>query len=1205
MPGYTMRLFRPLVVSALTIHNSLFTTLGLKARPKILQSCGTAGRRILCAVVLLLASLCVSAQGISGKYSNWRTKRIAVSADSINLDTLSIAPGSLIISGAAPADYSLEPYKSLLRWKQKPQSDSVTIHYRVLPFSLVQRSFHKDRRLIDSVYAFNYVPAMNPSAASSAFVEFAPLEYTGSYGRSISLGNNQDAALQSHFNLQASGYLPDSIRLEAAISDNTLPFQPEGNTQRLQEFDQVYIRLTRRQHLLQIGDYNIEQPKSYFLNFNKRVQGLYYQSGFGIGKNAYNSFGVSGSVAKGEFARNIFTGLEGNQGPYKLTGNNGEQFFIVLAGTERVYINGLIQERGDNADYIINYNTGEIRFMPRRLITKDSRIQVEFEYQSRSYLNSLVYAWDEAQIGKKLSLHLNVYSNQDAKNQGYTQNLSGEQKRFLSTIGDSISNAYYPVIALDTFAAGKVLYKLIDTTVNGVRYDSVFIYSTNRDSARFALSFSYVGPGKGDYVISAKVANGRVYDWVTPAGGRPQGDYAPVQLLITPKMQQVYTLAANYQVDSFKALTVEVAASNYDPNLFSAQDDRTHLGIGTKLRYAETRFLGKKDSSGVTNWNWHNEGSYEFVQDRFRAVAPYRNVEFGRDWNVPPIDARKPDEHLAGYNTSLSNRRFGTATYDLGYYSRDVLYKGWRNVLSYGIDKVRWRTGFSLNNTSIRDTAQHTQFFRPSAVAEFRLLRLNHTVLGAQFQQEDNRIREARMDTLRADAYRFSIYSAYLRTPEAQPLRYALTYTRRDDEHARANAFFLQSHSHTVDARFGMARSRNHLISFTGSYRRLILDDTLYNNQRGEETGLGRAEYTGNLLRGALQLQTLYETGAGQEQKRSYTYVEVPAGQGVYTWVDYNADGVQQPNEFEIAIYPDQKKFIRIFTPTNDYVRVNYVNFNQSVSLEPALYFSATKAKQWQKFVSRFSDQGSLQITNRLTGVDAVAAINPFIPALRDDRIIIAATSLSNTAFFNRSSTVWGLDYTYLRNTSKQLLTYGVEGLTNSQHAGHARWNLTSSLNANIYGRTSLRGYQSALQSDGRTYALHNNNLEPSLSWLHNGTLRLTGTVRFEDRKNEEQYGGEHATIQRIDLEFRYSRPVSGVIQARAGYVGITYDGLTTTPVAFSILDALQPGSNYLWFASWDRRVSKGIELSLEYEGRLPAIGTVVHTGRMSVRAIL
>jgi hypothetical protein len=1143
------------------------------------------------------------AQSLSTNWSNWRHRALAVRGDSVLLDTLSIAPGSFSIQDIPATDYSIEPYGAVLRWKHKPATDSVRIRYRVLPLSFSRKYYHKDRRLIDSLVAFTYNPA-GSSLNPSSFVDFNPLEYSGSYGRSISLGNNQDAALQSHFNLQASGYLPDSIRLEAAISDNTLPFQPEGNTARLQEFDQVYIRLTKKQHLLQLGDYNIEQPKSYFLNFNKRVQGLYYQSGFRLSRTASNAFGLSGSVAKGEFVRNIFNGAEGNQGPYKLTGNNGEQFFIVLAGTEKVYINGLIQERGENADYIINYNTAEIRFMPRRLITKDSRIQVEFEYQSRSYLNSLVYAWDDLQLGKKWNLHLNVYSNQDAKNQGYTQNLNGEQKRFLSAIGDSIDNAYYPVIATDTFAAGKVLYKLMDTTVNGVHYDSVFVYSTNRDSARYNLSFSFVGAGKGDYVISTKVANGRVYDWVPRMNGQRQGDYAPVQLLITPKMHQIFTLATNYKIDSFKNLNVELAASNYDPNLFSKTGDNTHLGLATKIRYNEQRSFGDKDTTGIKTWRWQNEVSYEFVQDRFKAIAPYRNVEFARDWNIPQQDLNKPDEHLAGYATSLQHRKLGNASYSFGYYGRGGAFEGFRNILTYGIDKTHWRTLFNLNLTQTQDTFQHSSFFRPGAIAEYRMIRLNHTVLGVQYQAEDNRIREIHRDTLRADAFRDAISSAYLRTPENQKLRYALTYTYRYDDRVRANAFFRQSHSNTIDMRFGYASKTNHLITLTGSYRKLEVDDTGYSKQRGEETGLGRLEYTGTLLHGALQLQTLYETGAGQEQKRSYTYVEVPAGQGVYTWVDYNSDGVQQPNEFEIALYPDQKKFIRVFTPTNEYVKVNYVNFNQSLSIDPSLYFNPGKLRHWQKFVSRFSDQGSLQITNRLTGVSAAEAINPFIPTLRDERIIIAATSFSNTAFFNRSSAVWGLDYTYLHNTSKQLLTYGVEGLSNTQHTARLRWNFTPSLSTNIQARRGLRGYESAL-SDGRTYAVHSNVAEPSLSWMYRAVFRMTGTYRFEARNNEEQYGGERAVIQRVDLEARYSKPVSGVLQVRAGYAGIRYDGSTTTPVAFTILDALQPGANYLWSASWDRRVSKGIELSLEYEGRKPASGNAIHTGRMSVRAIL
>src|SRR5690606_34931233 len=131
----------------------------------------------------------------------------------------------------------------------------------------------------------------------------------------------------------------------------------------------------------------------------------------------------------------------------------------------------------------------------------------------------------------------------------------------------------------------------------------------------------------------------------------------------------------------------------------------------------------------------------------------------------------------------------------------------------------------------------------------------------------------------------------------------------------------------------------------------------------------------------------------------------------------------------------DQKKFIRIITPTNEYQKVNYVTLNHSLQLNPEnIWLAAEKKKKWQTFMSRFSDQLSLQINNRMMAEEGFKAFNPFASKVNDTSIIASLTSISNTFFFNRNSTAWGAEYTTSYNGGRSLLTYGLEGNSQLRH---------------------------------------------------------------------------------------------------------------------------------------------------------------------------
>ncbi len=1145
--------------------------------------------------------------------SNLHKKYIPVTKKVTAIDSISIIPQTFSVVGFPDSAYILDYVNATITWKRKPNLDSVVVIYRTFPYKLNAVTKRMNYDSIEGNFLVKPSTFKNDPYGNDNFFNFGNITYNGSFGRSISFGNSQDAVVTSNLNLQLSGYLADSIQITAALTDNNIPIQPDGSTAQLSDFDKIFLQFKKKTWSLSLGDIDLRQNQNYFLGFYKRLQGATFETTEQISKNISNKTLVSGAIAKGKFNRNIFQGLEGNQGPYRLQGASNELYFIVLAGTEKVFIDGQQMQRGADQDYIINYNTAEVTFTPKRMITQDSRIQVEFEYSDQNYLNSNLYLYNETNFGTKLKLRFGVFSNSDARNSPINQTLDADQKKFLYSIGDSVSKAFYPVAPIDTLAAGKILYQKIDTTyiaANGfVFHDSIYVYSVNPNVVLYNLVFADVGIGNGDYIPNLNGVNGNVYQWIAPINGQKQGQFEAAQFLVTPKTQRVITLGADYNISKQTTLSTDLAFSHYDVNTLSTLGKSADDGYAARVTLKnvhpfDTAWQGLKLTTNL---------SYEYDNANFNPVEPIHSVEFTRDWGLPIQEQLQPqNEAIYASSFELSDKKKNFVKYEFDGYDRGSSFQGIRNSISSNrvIDNWHINDMVSFSNSN-SDTAKGT-YFRPNIEVFKKFSKFGNYTLGGSYDLQDNVIRNKLTDTASQSSFQYQTISVYLKSSEQKPNHWALDYTQRVNYYAYGKEMVKGDKSNNLKLTAQFLKNKHEQLRVTATYRDLQVLDSNVTAQKSDKTLLARVEYLVNEWKGLLVGNAFYEVGSGQEQAKTYSYLQVPTGTGQYEWIDLNHDGIQQLNEFVLAQYPDQAQFIKIFTPTNDYIKANYNTFNYSITLNPKAVINLQKSKGVKNIVARMTLQSSLQLNEKEQALGFVQ-LNPLKKtSLNDTSLITRSSIFTNTFSFNKSSSKWGFDVINSQNTNKSLLTYGYESKALKEWTLRARLNLSKSFVFNTIFKSGINQlFSSSADIDSSDYNLKQYSFAPDITYTRKSNMRILIGYIMSSKQNSDQYGGQTYSSNSLNSEVKYNILQSTSILAKFSLNTIFYNGgktgsaNTTSPVAYIILEGLLPGKNYIWSLDFTKKLGGNLELGIQYEGRKPGEGPVVNTGRASLRAIL
>jgi len=1121
-----------------------------------------------------------------------RSNSVKIDADTTKIDSLSIVPSSVQLFDEnkrqlSDNEFVVDYAHSLLILKQngkKYKGQTLKMKYRVLPIDLSESYGHKDTSLIIKNYNTFENKNLFTVTKKEDFIFSDELDKNGSISRGFTFGNQRDLGTLSNLNLQLSGKLNDEVSILAAISDNNLPIQPDGNTQKIQEFDKVYVQLYTKNSGVKLGDIEMDRPPGYFLNLKKQTRGLNLYSNFDFGKKKSIKLKseLTAGLAKGKYNRVKIEGIEGNQGPYRLFGSNNESYIIILSGSEKVYINGKLLTRGEKFDYVIDYNSAELIFTANRPITKDSRITIEYEYAQQFYPR-MQFMQSNYLKTKKADFWFNFYLEQDNKNDPLSENYTDETKSLLASVGDSIHLAVAPNVRQVEYANDRVLYQLKDTLNNGTLYDSVYVYSTDPQQAIYQLGFSYVGENQGNYRAVVSNANGKVYEWVAPENGVPQGEYEPISLFIAPNKNLMANLGGRFKTSPFGHAGFELALSNLDVNTYSPQNGGDDIGYALKFNLEQS--LLKADTNNI---QFKIFGNYQMADNKFKPVENFYDVEFERDWNLS-TQLNSWEEQRAGAGFIFSKAKLGFISASANYMLRENNYEGQKaylnsNLRFQGFQLISSGSYLLTNNELYKtDYLKHKLEFSKH---------FKHFTIGVSEETEDNKWQILNIDSITPASFKFTEYAVFVNEPDSSINKYFANYKYREDFLPINNTMQKTITAKTAQAGISLLKYKAITWKTVLTYRDLSYIDSVNLENKKEDFLSGRQEISLRLAKGSINLSLFYETGSGLEIRKQYQYIEVQKGQGQFTWIDYNQNNVKELDEFELAKFADEADHIRVFIPSNEYVRAYSTQMSNTLLLQPSRVWM--KKDGMRGFLSMFSDQFAYRISQKTEKPN-------YFPDLSNQQDIISRILMIRNNFsFKSKNRKWQLDYLFENTSNRNLLINGIDERNLQNNSLRLKWKLANLLTV---FNTALIGDQNFTSEyfSWKNYRLKIQSEEFSLQLQPSQDFYTTLSYRYAEKINE--IGSESVVLNEAKLLANQNIGTKITIQADCSFVQTNYNGETNSSVAYEMLEGLQNGRNIIWTINYNQKLSKIFHLSVGYNGRTAEDSPTIHNGSLQLRA--
>jgi len=1039
--------------------------------------------------------------------------------------------------------------------------------------------------------------------------EGTDLEKSGSIFRGFTFGSNKDVTLNSGFRLQLNGRLAKDVEIVAALTDENTPIQPEGNTTKLQELDKVFIELRSNNITATIGDIEVSFPKSEFLNFSRKIKGAKGYGEFNFG----NTF-LSGAVSRGKFNTNKFNGIDGVQGPYRLTGADNEINIVVLSGTEKIYIDGIQMTRGEQADYVIDYGLGQITFTNKRLITSEKRISVDFEYSDRKYSRTLLTGFNKFELfKKKLSIGIGYINESDNKDKAIDFTLSDSDRVILSNAGDDRNKAIKSGVTnsgRDSTGRGAGIYVLVKDSVINTDTVSFYRYAPGDSNAVYNITFSFVGQGKGDYI------NISTYQY--KFAGKNQGSFAPVVFIPVPTGYQVASLNINYASSKNKEFyfDFESAYSYFDKNKFSPSADSRTGGAAFNSAVGLNKNNFKLFGQKFQNINFSIRE--RIINKTFNSLDRINSVEFNRDFDVQ--DSLKVTEELSEANLNIAPSEIMNLKANYSRLNRGDFFNSNRlsavfefnNPLGFSdstsLPKIRYmfeKTGsdnslFGIQGNWIKHNAliSYKKYFRKNdrsaPVVDF----------GLDFNSETkkNTLTGSTGDSLRFDSFAFDELTPRISINNIYDFSIYAELGYRKDDFVSAGNFTNLSNSYSN--KFGLTY---YGVSWFSSMFDLTIRNK-YFSDAGRLSGntdnksvLVNSRTRFEPLRGAVQTDLFYNISSERTAKIEKVFVLVSKGQGNYIYLgDLNNNGIQDENEFQLVNYDGT--YIRLNIPTDQFFPTVDLKTSARVYIKPSKYFYIAKSNIIADILNNISSETSYKVEEKSKDPETSNLYYlRFSTFLNDSNTVVGNQTFQQDLNFFENNPAYSLRLRFIQLSGMSQFSSGNERLLNITKSLRFQFGLTKDLvtQAEYINKTDRN---LAPPNSIRNRNIISDEINNDLSYKPFPKVESGFVVSF---KKATDYYPKDITVADINqqlLRVIFSFESAGRLRLELERNEVL---LNSNPLSFpyELTAGRVAGKSYFWRSIFDYGISKNIQASINYEGRVEGNRNVIHSGKAQVTA--